>query len=293
MADPSMDRQEFYVATSRTREETYLYVTPGVQFDRDEFAPQSAYLRDGLDHIAEAAERDGSQSSAHDEALRQELGLLPTDELLRRLHELRAEAGAEAQNASAHRRVAERLHEETERLEFIHAQRQRTPEPRRWERREERAERAAQERWLSRGKEGIGKRIEELRAERAELPEVRHEARAKMAVAEHLLAERERAAATAARISPPDYIKAELGERPSDPTKARAWDKAVRGIEGYRTRNGVRDKDSALGSKPKDHAAQAEQRRVREQLQRTQRQLGLKRQLQRAAKRSLGLGIGR
>jgi hypothetical protein len=67
----------------------------------------------------------------------------------------------------------------------------------------------------------------------------------------------------------------------------------VRGIEGYRTRNGVRDKDSALGRKPKDHPAQAEQRRVRERLQRTQRQLGLKRQLQRAAKRSLGLGIGR
>jgi ATP-dependent exoDNAse (exonuclease V) alpha subunit len=29
MADPSMDKQEFYVATSRTREKTYLYVTPG------------------------------------------------------------------------------------------------------------------------------------------------------------------------------------------------------------------------------------------------------------------------
>ena len=60
-------------------------------------------------------------------------------------------------------------------------------------------------------------------------------------------AKRERVAATAARISPPDYIKRELGERPSDPTKARAWDKAVRGIEGYRVRNGVRDRDSALG----------------------------------------------
>lgn len=69
MADPSMDRQEFYVATSRTREQTYLYATPEIQFDRDEFAPQSPYLRDGLDHVAEAAERDGSQVSAHDEAL--------------------------------------------------------------------------------------------------------------------------------------------------------------------------------------------------------------------------------
>jgi hypothetical protein len=29
-----------------------------------------------------------------------------------------------------------------------------------------------------------------------------------------------------------------LGERPSDPTKAAAWDRTVRGSEGYRVRNG-------------------------------------------------------
>jgi hypothetical protein len=46
--------------------------------------------------------------------------------------------------------------------------------------------------------------------------------------------------------------------------KARAWDKVVRGIEGYRVRNGVRDIDNALGREPKDHAARAEQRRIRE-----------------------------
>jgi hypothetical protein len=136
-------------------------------------------------------------------------------------------------------------------------------------------------------------RLTAARAEREQLPEVAHEARAKMAVAEHVLAERERLAATAARISPPDYIKAELGERPRDAAKAREWDKAVRGIEGYRTRNGVRDRRNALGRKPKDHAAEAKQRRARERLQLAQRQLGLKRQLERAASQSLGRGIGR
>ena len=270
MADPSMDRQELYVATSRTRDETYLYATPETQFDRDEYAPESPYLRDGLDHIAEAAERDGSQVSAHDEALRQELGQLPGDELLRRLHELRSEAGAEQHNEERHQRAEETISSEAERVEWFRSQ-SRPVHPS--------------------NEESALQRLEAARAERAQLPEVGHEARARMAVAEHLLAERERAATTAARISPPDYIKAELGERPSDPTKARAWDKAVRGIEGYRTRNGVRDRDSALGRKPKDHAAQAEQRRVRERLQRTQRQLGLKQR--RSAERSMRLGIGR
>ncbi len=291
MADPSMDRQEFYVATSRTREQTYLYATPEIQFDRDEFAPRSPHLREGLDHIAEAAGRDGSQVSAHDEALRQELGQLPADELSRRLHEVGAEAGAEALNQGAYRRLDERLREEIERLEWISAARRKMPEPRRWERRQGRAERELQEDRLFRREEGARRRIEQLRSERAELPEVNHEARAKVAVAEHVLAERERAAATAARLSPPGYIKSELGERSSDPTKAATWDKAVRGIEGYRVRNGVVDRDNALGPKPKDRAAEQQQRLAREQLQRAQHELGLKKQ--RSIERSMGLGIGR
>ena len=43
MADPTMDRQEFYVAASRTREETYFYATLEVQFDREEVAPCSPH----------------------------------------------------------------------------------------------------------------------------------------------------------------------------------------------------------------------------------------------------------
>lgn len=269
MADPSMDRQEFYVATSRTREETYLYATPEVNFDRDEYAPHSPYLRDGLDHIAEASERDGSQVSAHDAALRAELDGLSPAELARQVRELRAEAGAERHNEERHLRAEAEIRHQAQRIESFRPQAHPSN-------REHALERMAAE-----------------RAEREQLPEIGHQARAKAAVAEDLLAERERSAATAARLAPPDYIKAELGERPGDPTKARAWDKAVRGIEGYRTRNGVRDRRNALGRKPKDYAAQAEQRRVRERMQRAQRELGLKRQLERAASRSLGRGIGR
>jgi conjugative relaxase-like TrwC/TraI family protein len=269
MADPSMDRQEFYVATSRTREQTYLYATPEIQFDRDEFAPRSPHLRQGLDHIAEAAERDGSQVSAHDEALRQELGQLPADDLLRRLHELRSEAGAERHNEERHLRVETEIDRHTEHLEHY---------------------RSAGHQVHPANEERALERLAAARVEREKLPEVGHEARAKMVVAEHLLAERGRAAATAARLSPPDYIKHELGERPSDPRKAAAWDRAVRGIEGYRVRNGVVDRDSALGPQPKDRARQAEQRQARERLQQAQRELKLK---VRTLERSKGLGIGR
>jgi hypothetical protein len=82
-----------------------------------------------------------------------------------------------------------------------------------------------------------------------------------------------------------------VGARPADPVKRAAWDRGAREIEGYRLRNGLVDRDTALGPKPRDHAAQAEQRRARERLERVQRELGFQRQ--RSAERSVDLGIGR
>jgi len=274
MADPSMDRQEFYVATSRTREGTYLYATPEVNFEREEFAPRDPNLRHGLEHIAEAAERDGAQVSAHDAALRSELDGLPTPELASRLRELRAEAGAERQNQHSHREVEEGLEREADFLDRIGRTRPGG---------------SHEEHFTAMQEEGAQQRIEELRAKQAELSEVGHEARAKAAVAEHVLSERERLAATAARLSPPDYITSKLGERPSDPAKAREWDKAVQGVEGYRLRNSVVDRDSALGPKPHDHSQAHEHAQAERQMQQAQRRL----QRQQAMERGIEMGIGR
>ena len=93
-ADPSMDKQELYVAASRAREETFLYATPEVQAKREEIAPRSPHLREGLDHIAEAAERDRAQTSAHEEALAARFSALPTAELVARRAELSPPPGA-------------------------------------------------------------------------------------------------------------------------------------------------------------------------------------------------------
>jgi conjugative relaxase-like TrwC/TraI family protein len=297
MADPSMTREEFYVATSRTRGDTYLYATPEVQAAREEIAPPSPYLRGGLEHIAEAAERSGAQTSAMDEALRSRFSQMPSDQLASRLRELSSEIGAEQQDQQAHAWHAERVAEYERRLELLAGQGRKVPEPKRWERRAERAERERIERDRAERERWAREQAERLRAEARELPDVRHEARAEAAVIESVLADRERLAATAARLSPPDYIKSELGERPSNPGKARKWDKAVRGIEGYRQRNGVVDRDSALGTKPKEPAKAHEHERAQRQLERSQRQLRLRQQLARARQHShdLGrsLGIGR
>src|SRR5215218_483540 len=147
MADPSMTKEEFYVATSRSREDTYLYATPEVQFAREEFAPRSAGLRAGLDHIAEAAERVGAQSAAHDEALRSRYAELSSPELVARLGELRSEVRVEHENQEAHRRYAERSAENQERLERLAADWEKVPESR-LERGAERRERKSAERDL-------------------------------------------------------------------------------------------------------------------------------------------------
>ncbi|MGN6216150.1 MAG: MobF family relaxase [Solirubrobacterales bacterium] len=293
MADPSMTREEFYVATSRTRGETFLYATPEVQLAREEIAPASPYLRYGLEHIAEAAERSGAQSAAIDEALRSRFASMPSDQLVSQLRELSAEIRAESQAQQAHLRHAERVAEYEQRLELLAGQGKKISEPGRWERRADRAERERAERGLAARERWAREEAERLWTEARELPDVRHEARAEAAVIESVLADRERLATAAACISPPNYIKSELGERPSDPGKAREWDKAVRGIEGYRERNGVVDRDSALGARPKEPAKAHEHDQAQRQLERSQRQLHLHQQRARQHHQDLHLGIGR
>jgi hypothetical protein len=288
MADPSMNRQEFYVATSRTSGETRIYVTPEIQFDREEFAPRPPGAI-GLDHIAAAAERDGSQAAAHDAGLRSRFTGLPSDQLAGRLHELRAEAGDEGRSEEAHEEIAQRLAESAARLRLAREQREEMPAPKRLEGRQQRQERAAREHDLAERESHEVEYQESLRAEARQMTEVRHEARAESAVIEAMLAERERLAVAAARLSPPDYITNEIGERPSDPTKAAEWDKAVRGIESYRLKNGVVDRNSALGPEPK-HGSGYERRGARESIERVQRSLG--RHQEHAIEHSAGMEIG-
>jgi len=118
------------------------------------------------------------------------------------------------------------------------------------------------------------------------------EVRRQREIADQLLAARSAQALTTVRIEPPAYIVKELGERPEDPIKARAWDRGVQGVERYRLEHGVRDMGSAFGREPQDTVTrEAAQRSLAE----TQRRLGLERQLTLSKERpsiERGLGIG-
>ena len=200
---------------------SYLYATPEIQFDRDEFAPRSP-LRDGLEHIAEAAERDRTQVSAHDEPCATSSGSF---RMTIRFAVFTSSSRRPAPSGTTKNATCGRRRRST----------------------------ATASTWSSTARphtrcilQTKNTRLSGSRRQRPSASNFLRSAtrpRAKAAVAEHLLSERERAAATAARLSPPDYIKRELGERPSDPTKARAWDKAVqgdRGLQGQKWRKGQR-----------------------------------------------------
>ncbi len=113
--------------------------------------------------------------------------------------------------------------------------------------------------------------------ELAELPPTVHDARAERAAADDVLDLRIDLALAAARVSAPDHIVAELGERPPEGRERLAWDGAVREIEGFRQAHGIRDRDDALGVEPTDPTARVERMRAQESIRRAQRQLGIER----------------
>jgi conjugative relaxase-like TrwC/TraI family protein len=289
MADPSMDKQEFYVATSRSREETYLYATPEIQAERSEYAPKPPE-RDAIGHIAEAAERDRAQTAAHDEALRSELRKLPTQEIAARRQALDTPARIEAQDEHEYARQRKAVESRVEQYERAVANRE-AVEALGWRERRQKLPYARESEELLRDR--LDENVAKL--ERMEPPG--DAARREREIAEQLLAERSAQALTAARVKTPRYIAEELGERPADPSKAKAWDRGVKEIEGYRQGHGVKDKRHALGREPQSASQRAAREAAQRRLREVQLRLGRDRQLtqERKLKRSIkrGFSIGR
>jgi hypothetical protein len=281
MADPSMDKQELYVAASRSREETYIYATPEIQSHREEIAPEPPYPREGIPHIAEAAERDRAQRAAHDVA---RLEALPTEDLVSRQAELRPAAEHEAVRQERWDALKTRIERGYEGLESYRARREEIEALPRRERKEHLGELARVDSMESLAR----KQLSRLEVEMETTPLPKDAARRELALADRVLAERRELAIAAARIAPPAYIRRELGERPSDPTKRKAWDRAVSDIEGFRQKHGITDPRRALG---REH--QRERTLATQRLHDAQRVLGLGQHASR--KRDLGrsLRLGR
>jgi hypothetical protein len=272
MVDPSMDKQEMYVATSRTREQTYLYATPEIQIERNEFAP-AAPERDPIAHIAEAAGRDRAQTAAHDEALRAELAKLPTEELAARRKELIVPAATERTREERYASETRRVAEAREQLERAVTKCEAVEALGRRERREQLPlAQTNEERW--------GKVFTERAAALEQMQPPGTDVRRERELAEQLLAQRAAQALAAARIEPPPYIVKELGERPAEPAKARVWDQGVHEIEGYRLEQGVTDTARVFGPKPSEPGERLARKDAERRLAGHQRRLELEHRLE-------------
>jgi conjugative relaxase-like TrwC/TraI family protein len=273
MVDPSMDKQEMYVATSRTREQTYLYATPEIQGERSEYAPAGP-KRDPIAHVGEAAERDRAQTAAHDEALRAELARLPPVELAARRSKLDTPARFEARHQDDYARQVQAVEERRAQVERASANRE-AVEALGWRERRQKLPYASEREELLR--ERLAQNVAKLEQMEPPGTEVRRERE----IAAQLLEARSAQALTAARIEPPSYIVKELGERPTDPAEARAWDRGVQGVERYRLEHGVRDKSNAFGHEPQDALARMTREAAQRRLGEVQRKLNLEHQLDR------------
>jgi hypothetical protein len=285
MADPSMDKQEFYVAASRAREETRLYATPEIQSAREEIAPDSPYLREGIPHIAEAAERDRSQLAAHEVALRERFQGMPDADLRARREELAGAAYAEARVANPRGRLEGVIEELRDGRTQLEAE-QRTETVLHPEGSEELSRIEVNQRILA-------SQLARSEAELAQMPEVGDSARRELAIAEGVLAARREMAILAARLDPPAYVRNELGERPRDLAKQKTWDRGVSQIERYRREHGVKDPSRPFGAEAKRGAERARQQAALRRLQRMQKALGLGQQAARACTLGRGMSIGR
>jgi conjugative relaxase-like TrwC/TraI family protein len=283
--DPSMDKQELYVATSRSRGETRLYATPEVRTEREEIAPGQRQRREAIPHIAEAAERDRAQLAAHEVALCARFRGLPTEELAVRYAELSSAAGAEKRIARPRERLEGRIAEVRESLEELRAKwlsAEALPEPRSEERLG----------WIEANERLASRQLADFERRLAEMPVPGDSARKELAVAERVLAERCELAITAARIAPPPYLIKELGERPSDPAKRQVWDQGIAEIERYRHENGITDARRPFGEEQKAPVDRAIQQSAERQLREAQQVLGRGRQASRELDRGMSLEVG-
>jgi hypothetical protein len=90
-----------------------------------------------------------------------------------------------------------------------------------------------------------------------------------------VLAERIRATVVRDVADPPHYITRTLGPRPADRRLDREWVKAVVAINTYRTHHDITDRRTTIGHQPADLAAQLDWYSTRDQINRTQHQLGI------------------
>ncbi len=244
MADPSMDRQEFYVAASRSREETWFYATPEIQVEREEYAPRSPTCARALS----TSPKRPSGTAPRSRPTTRRCARGSRSCLARSWRDgatsCASEAGAEGGQRSARgtRRAARR---DEELLERIEAERQALggePAGGRRDSEDRDAVAAGSTRATAMSREAA-----ERRPSATALPAVEHDARAELAVIDRIARPARATWRSPRRGSPRPTTSSRSWGSGRVEAAAGAWDRAVREVEGYRQQHGIRDRDTRSG----------------------------------------------
>ncbi|MEZ4588708.1 MAG: MobF family relaxase [Gemmatimonadales bacterium] len=258
LLDAGATREEFLVSVSRSRGPTTAYGVAALVLTDAELGPGTRSIEDAAHELRVAAERPGDELPALEVSERQrvaamnELGLA---ERLRALEERRLEAArpspARGRLESLERSIAgveERL--EVLRGEYAELVAERRPSAERVE-------------LVSAAGRDVGERLARLRAERTDVVEqasaedrprpLSRAERVELGLIEERMAQLRRRDIGFERLDPSPLIREALGERPSDPVRAAAWNEGVDAIYSYRQRHNVRSHEHGpLGPEPRE-----------------------------------------
>ena len=145
-------------------------------------------------------------------------------------------------------------------------------------------------------------RLAQLRGERAELVEkvsgenrpspLGPAERLELGLIEERMTQLRRRDIALERLDPSPMIREALGERPSDPVRAAAWNEGVDAIYSYRQRHNIRSHESGpLGVEPGEGRGQSAWREIQRRLVQVRAVLEHGRGAERAAEQDIGIEI--
>ena len=293
LLDGAASQEEFVVAVSRAREETRVYGLASTELTDAELGPGRREIEDEVHDLRRAIERDGSDYPALEVSAQRRIEALEEPELAPRRRELTQidDAYLFPEQGQELREILERqIEQATETLAMLSGEREAMqgmakPDARRLAALERREQSAAQ-------------KLERLESDNAAVgegptqppPPLSAEQRLELCLIEQRLGELCRRQVAAERLYPSAFMREALGERPEDAQKLEAYNEGLSKICSYRQRNGVRDRESALGKAPREYREQAEYRAAQLAISEARRELGLRRS--RSIERDLGIERG-
>jgi hypothetical protein len=264
LGSPELYREWIYTAASRPRDQLRFYLTDALADAQREFHGAERSSPDAIDAFVCQAQHSKAQIAASDRRIHEEMAALPLPDLhaernrLERLIQPAPGPRLQRELASANAELAETQRvasaARTRRAELeLHRERARRRERRAIDIEVNRA--AAIERDAHIAVGAAAERVHEIRAQMASdrWPVDHADTLVRYAAVRDELAERDRATLLRVRhLDVPEYLTAELGDRPTAPRARGMWDRAAVRIEHYRSSFGIADPASALGERPRE-----------------------------------------